>query len=157
MAMYNKMPSEAKTKKASIFADEYDNIFNDSITADKVLLAYKLFERIENEKSLLKDKLLKQDNYEDGGYILFTSYWLLYTLRILADNYSIDLTYNNIENIWNKYAEAKTLIEKIISEEKQNNKKDKYNPATFFKHNKPKKYLDEYENSYINQVAATDG
>jgi hypothetical protein len=39
MAMFNKMPSEAKTKKASIFGDEYDNIFNDNVTADKVFFS----------------------------------------------------------------------------------------------------------------------
>ena len=150
MAMFNKMPSEAKTKKASIFADEYDNIFNDTINADKVLLAYKLFERIENEKNLIKDRLLKQENYEQDSYILFTSYWLLYILGILADKNSIALNYNNIDIIWNKYPEAKTLIEKIIAEEKQSNRKDKYAHAVFFKHNKPKKYLgDEYENSSL--------
>jgi len=156
MALFNNMPSEAKTKKASIFADEYDNIFNDNITADKVLLAYRLFERIENEKNLIKDRLLKQENYEEDSYILFTSYWLLYTLGILADNNSIDLAYSNIDIIWCKYSEARTLIEKIITEEKQNNRKYKYNHATFFKHNKPKKYLDESENRSINEVAITN-
>ncbi len=155
MAMFNKMPSEAKTKKASIFADEYDNIFNDNITADKVLLAYRLFERIENEKNIVKDKSLNQENFDDDSYIIYTSYWLLYILRILAENDSIDLTYNNIDIIWNKYSEAKVIIEKIIINEKQNNKKDKYNPAAFFKHNKPKKYLDEYENNNIEEAAPT--
>jgi AIPR protein len=49
-AFYNKMPAEAKNKKRLIFAEKYEEIFNDNINADRALLAYRLFEKIEEYK-----------------------------------------------------------------------------------------------------------
>jgi hypothetical protein len=67
----------------------------------------------------------------------------------LVDNDSCELKYGNIDTIWGKYNEAKALLEKVISFEKQTNRKEKHNPAAFFKHNKPKKYIEEIENNML--------
>lgn len=50
LAFLNKMPAEAKDAKRIIFAEKYDDIFTDNITADTVLLAANLFVEIENRK-----------------------------------------------------------------------------------------------------------
>ena len=50
LAFYNKMPGEAKNRKSIIFGAKYDDVFNESITADKILLPYNLWQRIEELK-----------------------------------------------------------------------------------------------------------
>src|SRR5258706_1820387 len=49
-AFINKMPAEAKNDKKLIFAEKYDEVFTDQITADAVLAVMRLFNEIETKK-----------------------------------------------------------------------------------------------------------
>src|SRR5258706_6297314 len=49
-AFINKMPAEAKNDKKLIFADKYEEVFSDQITADTVLTVMRLFNEIETKK-----------------------------------------------------------------------------------------------------------
>ncbi|MEM8529491.1 MAG: AIPR family protein [Chloroflexota bacterium] len=70
LAFYHGMPSEAKNQKKKIFAERYDDIFHDNVTADSLLLPYMLFERIEREKSRKKETLVRDvDDFERNSYI----------------------------------------------------------------------------------------
>jgi hypothetical protein len=78
MTFYNKMPSEAKNRKRFIFGEKYEEIFNDNVNVDKVLLAYRLFEKIEEEKNLAKANILSvAENFENEFFILYASYYIL--------------------------------------------------------------------------------
>jgi len=147
-AFYNKMPAEAKNKKSLIFAEKYDDIFNDSINADKVLLAYRLFEKIEAKKNLAKAQLatVSQSQYEKEAYILHSSYYILYILSEMAEQRELALNYSNLETIWKLYPKAIEIIKQMIDEEQISlaEHKDKYNHASFFKSNKPKKLFEDY-------------
>lgn len=147
-AFYNKMPTEAKNDKRLIFAEKYEEIFNDDIDADKVLLAYTLFDRIENVKNDVKENLtiLSTEGFEEESFILYASYHILYMMAELARQANIELTYANLHNVWNYYETAVTHLRDLISQERQRlqGHKDTYNPVAFFKSTRPKKLFEEY-------------
>ena len=147
-AFYNGMPAEAKNKKRLIFAEKYEEIFNDSINADKVLLAYTLFERIEKEKNVSRARIMAiQDAslYEKESFILHASYYILFLLRELAKQKGISLEFSRLDRIWALYPDAVKIIKELISEERDSlsEHRDKYNHAAFFKSNKPKKLYED--------------
>ena len=142
MAFYNKMPSEAKNKKSLIFGEKYDEIFNDNINSDKVLLAYTLFDKIENEKSKVRMEILSDtQSFEENSYILHASYYVLYIIGELAQKSSIEFSYNQIDNIWMLYPDAITNVRKAV-EDGQRELGKKYSHGPFFKSEKTKKYFE---------------
>jgi hypothetical protein len=148
MTFYNGMPAEAKNKKRLIFGDKYDEVFDDSVNADKVLLGYRLFEKIENEKSEIKDELIKDPNrYEKDSFILHASYYLLYLLSELSEKIGLERSQENINKIWKLYPLAKNILISIIKKEEASLEgyKEKYSHAAFFKSNKPKTRFETYD------------
>lgn len=141
MSFYNSKPSEAKNKKTIIFQDEYENIFNDDITSEKVLLPYKLYLNLEEDKKE-KSKLLKEDpkSFEEKGYFLYSTYYLLYIMSELADIYRIEKRLKNVAKIWELYPETLKIIEEINALGKKDAVRDNKNftYATFYKSNNPK-------------------
>lgn len=146
-AFYNKMPAEAKNKKRLIFAEKYEEIFNDTINADKVILPYRLFEKIEEAKNHRKTEILAlpDNEYEEESFIFYASYYILYFLGEMAEHHNIELVPSNFDMIWNLYGEAIELVRGFIKEEKKylSGHKDTYSHAKFFVSNKPKKYFEE--------------
>jgi hypothetical protein len=141
MAFYNEMPKEAKNRKKFIFGEKYDEIFSDEITADKVLLPFQLFDRIELEKAKIKKNIAEE---QQDSFILYSSYYILYVMAKLAQRKFIELKISNIENIWNLYSEAIDLLkEVIVIEQKSLPHKDKFSYAAFFKVEKPKKIFEQ--------------
>ena len=142
MTFFNKMPAEAKDQKKLIFADKYEDVFNDAINADKVLLAYRLFERIEKAKNVLKERLLREpDDFEKESFMLYASYYNHYILAELAQFLKIDQSYNKIEDIWKLYKASVNILTKLVETEKSTVKG--YTDAAFFKSNRPKKLFEE--------------
>jgi len=152
LSFLNKMPSEAKNQKSEIFASRYEEIFNDSINADKVLLGIKLFERIENSKNSFKEKLINGiDEDQKSSYLSYASYWLLFFLSELAIRKNIQFEESQLETIWSLYSNVQLLIENLIQKEKyvMAKKNDKYSHVAFFKHNRPKKLYEDMTNDEI--------
>jgi hypothetical protein len=145
MAFYNNMPSEAKNDKKLIFGNKYENVFNSNINAEKVLLAYSIYEEIENKKDEIKKIIMKDEHeYEEKSYILFSSYHILYTLSQIMNIKSNDPIFIiNKESIFGFYDVALLLIQKAIIQEKMINP-NKYSNADFFKSVRPKTYIDDY-------------
>ncbi len=139
-AFINKMPAEAKNDKKLIFAEKYEEIFSDQINADLVLTVMRLFNEIEARKAKKKKALLDNTkNYENESYILFASYYLLYTISELAEIKNITKDQQSLPKLIELYDDATTLIRKAIKEEKSSNeRKEKYVHGAFFKGNKPK-------------------
>ncbi|MBA3534420.1 MAG: AIPR family protein [Ardenticatenales bacterium] len=154
LTFFNNMPNEAKNKKSIIFAEKYDEVFNDSITADDIHLTHKLFERIEekkNEKKTLINSNL--DLFDSESYILHASYYILYLLGQLAQKVTGDksLSSTSLEEIWALYDSAIKILEEFIEKER-GLLKEKYSHAAFFKTNKPKKYFEDLSNDELKKL-----
>lgn len=144
MAFYNEMPREAKNRKKFIFGEKYDEIFSDEITADKVLLPFTLFDRVEEEKAKVKNSISLSETQQDS-FILYSSYYILYVMAKLASRKSIALEIINIEKIWELYLEALDDLKKVIEiEQRSLNQKDKLSYAAFFNLEKPKKIFEQH-------------
>lgn len=144
MAFYNEMPREAKNRKKFIFGEKYDEIFSDEITADKVLLPFIIFDRIEEEKARVKSNITLSEAQQDS-FILYSSYYILYVIAKLAQKKLIALEINNLENIWNLYSEALEVLKKVIEiEQRALSQKDKFSYAAFFNLEKPKKIFEQH-------------
>jgi hypothetical protein len=140
-AFYNQLPHEAKNSKRLIFADKYEEIFNDTINANKVLLAYELFNRIEKVKNeARKNYLMNADKaeYNEASFILYASYHILYLMGEMAAQKNIELTYANVDLIWSFYEQAEFIVKDLIKKEQESNTKLKYAHPYFFKSNRPK-------------------
>lgn len=148
MAFYNKMPSEAKDKKRLIFAEKYDEIFNDSINANKILLAILLFRKIEDEKTKIRNAVFvggKIDipSYAEDGALLYSSYWVLYIIHEIAAYIKIELKLENFEKIANYYPIAHNIIKDVWGDELKSEKPPRFSYEAFFKKTKPMKYMDK--------------
>jgi len=142
MAYFNKMPAEAKNKKRLIFGDKYDEVFDDNVNTDRILLAYNLFQSVEEEKNNLKSKwFCEPEKYESESYILYASYYILYIFGELADQLNIEHTLDNKNTIYLMYSLAKEIVSQLIEKERKE-VKEKYEDASFFKSNKPKKHFE---------------
>lgn len=156
MAFYNGMPNEAKNNKRLIFDNKYENVFNTNINAEKVLLAYSLYEEIENRKNKTKKEIIDNEKeYEEKSYIIFSSYYILYILAQIANIKSKnenDFIINK-ENLLNYYDIALLLIQKAIKQEKKNNP-SKYSNTEFFKSSRAKSYIDDFFRRIGNNITA---
>lgn len=122
MAFYNNMPNEAKNDKKLIFASKYETIFNNNINAEKVLLAYNLYESIEEKKLQIKRQIMdNQSEYEEKSYILFASYYILYILSQIAHRKEkVDASFMQTkENLMKYYDLALLLLQKAMKQEKR--------------------------------------
>jgi len=144
LAFQHGMPSEAKNQKRIIFGEKYDDIFSDTLTAKEVLLVYDLYQRIENEKNTRKADIL--NNYEEYGYLSYTTYWILFIMKRLAEDLNMTLSYENVDEIFAIYPFVIAFIESMVKDEKEKlkNKNEKYIHSIFFKYNAPKKYFEKY-------------
>jgi hypothetical protein len=139
-AFMNKMPAEAKNDKKLIFADKYEEIFSDNITADVVLTVMRLFNEIEERKARKKVLLLENpQQYDEESFILHSSYYLLYVISELADRRNIPKTQSSVVKLMELYDESVEIIKEAIKKEKESlGIKEKYIHGVFFKSNKPK-------------------
>jgi len=155
MAFFNKLPSEAKNSKRLVFAEKYEEIFNDEITADKVLLGYHLFEKIEQDKNSLKEKFISGiDENEKSSYISYASYWILFFLAEFSEKAEVELALKNLDEIWLFKNSVLKMIEILIKKERAilSQKNDTYTHTTFFKYNRPKKVYEDLSAQEINEV-----
>lgn len=115
-AFYNKMPTEAKNKKRVIFDEKhYTEIFNEQITADSILLPYRLMERIEEQVRKVKRGLLSDKKvFLKDSFLLHSSYYVLYLLGRLAELSDTSLSNENIEKIWEYYPQAIGILRRAI-------------------------------------------
>ena len=145
MAFFNQLPAEAKDEKRLIFAEKYDDVFNDQITANEVLLAVQLLGRIEGRKDEQKKVILADPaTFEKESFILHASYYILYLLGQLAISKNIPRNADDADKICGLYADAVRLIRQAIEQEQKglDGSKEKYGHRVFFKGNRPKKHLE---------------
>lgn len=152
MAFFNRSPYEAKNRKGLIFGDKYEEVFNEDVNANKVRLAYSLFEKIEAEKNRIKSEIVSdQLLFKQKSYIIHASYYILYVMGELARRKKINLDFINFQQIWELYQYAVSIIETTITKE-QKAIGQKYTHSTFFRSNKSKKYFEDLEESELSEL-----
>ena len=140
------MPAEAKDAKRVIFAEKYDEIFSDQLTAGSVLLAMELFSQLEKLKLQRKKQILSDlKSYENESFILHATYYIMYVLSELAEIKAIPKDYSNYSSIIAIYDEAVSLVRRSINVEKDSLEgyKENYSHRMFFKGNRPKLHLED--------------
>lgn len=145
LAFSNRMPAEAKDAKRLIFAEKYDEIFSDQVTADTVLLAVSLFDEIEQRKENKKPEILSNPSlYDTESFIIHSTYYVMYVISELADTKSIPKIYGNLQLMLSLYDESLKHIRRAIDLEKENLEgyKERYTHRAFFKGNRPKIHLE---------------
>lgn len=144
-ALFNEMPAEAKDAKRLIFADKYNEIFADSITADSILLATSLFQEIEVRKQQRNRELLSGGaDYELESFVLHASYYILYLLGQLAKKYGIPLKYGSSAEIMKHYYEAVDFLrEAVLNERSDSSRKIPYSHRMYFKSSEPKNDIEK--------------
>jgi predicted nucleic-acid-binding Zn-ribbon protein len=145
LAFKNGLPADAKDKKRIIFAEKYDEIFSEDITADLILLIYRLYQSIEANKIERKKEIFDQhENYEEESFILHATYYILYVLSKYADKLGIPKINDNFQDIIHYYPDAINNIKKAIEQRKNEltGFKETYNHRTFFKEYDAKRILD---------------
>lgn len=151
LAFYNKMPAEAKDAKRIIFAEKYDDIFTDQLTASSVLLAMDLFAQLEKLKLQRKKEILSDlKNYENESFILHATYYVLYVLSELAEIEGIPKEHSSYAAIIGHYEEAVIRVRQSINIEKESLEgyKENYSHRMFFKGNHPKLHLENLLKEY---------
>ena len=127
LALYLEMPMEAKNRKKIIFSEKYNELFNSELTAEKALLAFKLYSFVEEKKKKFKKR---------KEYLSHASYYIIFFMKILT------WTNKELEDYTDNYNLSLEKIEIIIEKEKDR-LWDKYFDAHLFKSNRPKGYLSE--------------
>lgn len=129
-----------------------EEVFNENINADRVWLAYNLFEKIETEKNKIRPEIVgDQQLFSQKSYIIHASYYILYIMGELARHQGISLEIAKFDLIWNLYQNAVKTIEAVISKERKT-ARSKYNHSTFFRSNKTKKYFEDLEKDELEEL-----
>ncbi len=145
MAFYNELPGEAKDKKPIIFAEKYEEIFNDTITAEKVIAPILLLDEIEKRKKKIRDSIsIDPVKFESDSFILHATFYIIYTIKKLAELENKDLNKPVYKELISYYSKAKRIIKKSIAQELKTMKStvDTYNHRVFFKGNRPKMHIE---------------
>jgi hypothetical protein len=134
------MPAEAKNNKKLIFAEKYDDVFTDQITADSVLTVIRLLNEIEARKMKRKAEILANPQiYDDEAFIIYATHYILYAISELADLQDIEKTQQSYQQLIGLYDKSIELIKKAVEKERASlGIKEKYLHGVFFKSNKPK-------------------
>ena len=137
LAFYEEMPQEAKNKKAIIFGDKFDDLFSDDTTAHKLLLPYRLFETVEENRGRGKNK--------KSPWVRYASYHILYALRLSADAKRIPIEYRNLDKILKLYGKSRNLVYRARKAEKATAKREKrdFADVLFFKSKAAKVHIDK--------------
>jgi hypothetical protein len=133
LSFYLEKPGSAKNKKQEVFGTFYNEIFDENkITAEYVLLPYLLYKDIEKDIKKFEQKIrkLRKENkirqlkkiLEKDEFLLYAHYYLLATLKLVAEKKSIELKLENKKKIFDNYDNVKNILRKLIREKKKDPK-----------------------------------
>lgn len=139
LAFYYKCPNEAKNNKTKVFGEKFEQIFNENITAQKLLQAFEIYSKVETKKDQIKKEIIQDNNqYEENSFVLYSTYFIVYILGEIKDRLQI---HNNLFE--NYYDMAFELMRKVVESEKKV-RDTKYTNANFFKSIRPQQYIAKY-------------
>ena len=84
-------PEVAKKDRARVFGDMYDSIFNDDITAQKLLVPLRVLSDIEAQKRDLQRKIKREEGFDpDLLFLIDGAYHVLFAVVELCESKDID-------------------------------------------------------------------
>lgn len=133
LSFYLEKPGSAKNKKQEIFGDYYNNIFSeDKINSNYVLVAYLIYKNIEKDIKFFNEKIRKLEKnkkypqlkkvLQKDEFLNYASYYILFTLGVIAKEKKISIERKNINIIWKFYPKAKSILRDIVNKKKQDPK-----------------------------------
>ena len=81
-------------------------------------------------------------------------YWILYFLNKIALFHKIEISYSNINSIWDLYPKVINIINVLIEKERNflSKRNEEYSHPIFFKYNKPKKYFENLDENELARI-----
>lgn len=134
LAFHLEKPGSAKNKKQEIFGDFYYSIFDeDKVDSEYVLIPYKLFKEIDRKIKLISREIRRAEELgetknlkkilERKEFMLHAHYYILLTIKLLAQREGKKVTLKNTRSIFNKYFKvADELIYKVIKKKRKDPK-----------------------------------
>jgi hypothetical protein len=142
LAYYLDMPSEARNSKNMVYDSKYENIFNENTTASKMLLPYRIYLPLEQEKKEIQRKKRNRESInEKDAFLSRATFHILNSVKLVAGKESLAL--NSIENITKATQRAIEYIEKVIAVE-AHNRGNVYTHDKFFKEIQTNKIIRDY-------------
>jgi hypothetical protein len=123
-------PETAKKDRGRIFADLYDQIFTDEITADELLASYLLLRQIDAIKRQVQ-KAIREESLDDTArmFLIDGAYHVLYALYLLCVKSGIDPMV--VHDAQTKIHQAITLVGRLVAREQKSDETFSFN--RFFK------------------------
>lgn len=148
LAYYLDMPSEAKNSKVLIFGSKYDEIFNEeSTTAVKMILPYKIYLPIEAKKQEIQRKKRKREKIsEEDAFVSRATFHILNCVKYISQKKGLDLSKS--ENITSSIDIAINLLGALV-QKVQLERGSVYTHDKFFKEVPTNKIIRDYINANI--------
>ena len=129
------LPEVAKKDRGRIFSDLYDQVFSDDVTADELLVSYRLLGVIELEKRKVQASIRSQQDFDPSKIFLIDgAYHVLFAVGQIADKNNIDrLSFDAIVALM---PDAIHLISAMVSTEQEQDESFSFN--RYFKDSKTK-------------------
>jgi len=132
LSYYLQKASEARNQKSIVFGESYDEIFNEeSITASKMLIPYKIYLPLQKTKQIIQIKKRRKEFIkESDAFISRATFHIVMAVGILNDYYGRDLT--NSDEVEKLLDESIQIINALITEQ-MGKRSDSYTHDKFFK------------------------
>ncbi len=142
LAYYLDMPSEAKNSKVLVFGSKYDEIFNENTTASKMLLPYRIYLPLEEQKKEIQRKKRNRVTInEQDAFISRATFHIVNSVKLVAEKEGIDLS--RPEGIAQATQKALKYIEEVIAKEEKK-RVSTYTHDKFFKETQTNKVIREH-------------
>ena len=140
------LPEVAKKDRGRIFSDLYDTVFTDDLTADDLLIPFRILELIEKEKKKLQRSIREQKNFDKSKMFLIDgAYHALFGLAQLCEKAGESRL--NYDFAKEKISDAINLVADIVQKEQEADESFSFN--RFFKDAKTKVKIAAYIQSNV--------
>ena len=140
------LPEVAKKDRGRIFSDLYDTVFTDDLTADDLLIPFRILELIEKEKKKLQRSIREQKNFDKSKMFLIDgAYHVLFGLAQLCEKAGERRL--NYDFAKEKISDAINLVADIVQKEQETDESFSFN--RFFKDAKTKVKIAAYIQSNV--------
>ena len=134
-------PDVAAKDRGKIFGELYDSIFNDEITAQRLLIPLKIFRPIEQMKREFQRSIRNGLRFDRNMLFLIDgAYHLLYAISVICDQRNLDSS--NVEIALAQMDNAIHIIQKAVNDEEE--KEPAFAHKRFFKSIRAKRYIQKF-------------
>lgn len=142
LAYYLDMPSEARDQKAVVFADKYDTIFDENVTAAKMLLPYRIYLPLERMKRVIQEKKRRKEAIDENeAFISRATFHILNAVGLIAGKETVDLS--DEDEIDKTIHKAISYVSEVVETESQK-RGQVYTHDKFFKEIPTNRLIREY-------------